>query len=1001
MRKLFVFLLWLPVLCSLPLYAQHHLVDIVDRPEGGFVISVGQTGHIIGYSEKGTANDALKNKNMASWLKVYGDFLAALEEKGFTQNEIDSILAARTDVRKWSRRMPMAIEPLVTTQWGQTSPYWNYCPIDAQGYNCHTGCVATAMAQVMNYHQWPAISQGTGLFIHPTYGETPYEFGQEFFDWENMLPAYGMSATQTQNDAVAFLMHECGAAVDMQYTSFGSSAYVSRVAHGLVRFMGYSRSARYLRRDWMSSDEWDSIIRDELEAGRPVVFGGQSGSFGHCFVIDGIDSDGFLHVNWGWEGNGDGFYDVNYLFPEGTEATSGFNYTQEIVVGVCPPGDNEDEMQYLPCLYLMGDLSFSNATPTRNGSFTLAMNNVYNCTGEDFDGLIGVALFSDGQFIRVLKSVAVTLPDLGKIEKKTLMLSIPDDVPDGEYEVRAVSQTEDDEEWIPMATHVNSQGVVSLTVSDNGLQLVGEQTSVNLQLEGLSMPRHRVLPGSEMSVILSVRNDGDANYNGQVGLALVDAEGQGLWSQVKPLMAYGHRTINTVFTVNVPAEEGLYYFVPAYLDINTSESVYFEPNDTVDMTLEVTDDALDDLMRDLIVSETKHVRKSTKTIYKFSAKVTNNSDETVNKFVLNYNIDNGSVIEKEYNEQLQPGESTTIYLSNNTLKNVGKHYFSYNISSVDGAPDRNPDNSSGTVTVKVVGTLYERRVVVEEGTGTWCGFCPQGIVAVELMKEKYPDTFIPIAIHCGEDPLVVPTYMLFADNYFTAYPGCVVNRGALGFLTPSADNLQQAVDFYVNEKADASVEISSARLTADGEQVETEVSIALGYPDHDAHYRVVLVLLENGVDTDGEGNPLTQTNYYVGGTNGTMGGWENRSAEEPWIYDDVARQIYGADYEGFLSSLPSDMERDVAYVFDSVVPLPDMVLRADRLSLVAMVVDTDTHEIINADRMAVGPADETGIQDLEYSIRHRDLDYYDLNGHRLSHPVKGIIIKNGKKWVNR
>ncbi len=79
------------------------------------------------------------------------------------------------------------MEPLVATHWGQTTPYWNACPTDAQGYNCHTGCVATAMAQVMNYHQWPDISQGTGTFIHPTNGSTPYEFGQAPYDWQNML----------------------------------------------------------------------------------------------------------------------------------------------------------------------------------------------------------------------------------------------------------------------------------------------------------------------------------------------------------------------------------------------------------------------------------------------------------------------------------------------------------------------------------------------------------------------------------------------------------------------------------------------------------------------------------------------------------------------------------------------------------------------------------------------------------------------------------------------
>lgn len=309
------------------------------------------------------------------------------------------------------------MEPLVATHWGQTTPYWNACPTDAQGYNCHTGCVATAMAQVMNYHQWPDISQGTGTFIHPTNGSTPYEFGQAPYDWQNMLNSYAGSSSSQQKETVALLMHECGAAVNMQYTSFGSAAYVQRVAHGLIENMGYSRQARYLRRDWMTSNEWDAAIRAEIEARRPVVFGGQSSSFGHCFVIDGIDQDGLLHVNWGWEGVGDGFFDVNYMFPEGTEAVSGFNYSQEIVVGICPPDADEAQNLYQPQLYLRGALAFSNATPKRTGSFTLTMNNIYNSMGEVFSGLIGVGLFKDGELVQVLKSAAVTIADLETLDK--------------------------------------------------------------------------------------------------------------------------------------------------------------------------------------------------------------------------------------------------------------------------------------------------------------------------------------------------------------------------------------------------------------------------------------------------------------------------------------------------------------------------------------------------------------------------------------------------------
>lgn len=507
-----------------------------------------------------------------------------------------------------------------------------------------------------------------------------------------------------------------------------------------------------------------------------------------------------------------------------------------------------------------------------------------------------------------------------------------------------------------------------------------------------------MLPGSEIEVILGIRNDGDANYNGQVGLALLDAEGNGVWSQVKPLMAYGQRTINTTFTVSVPEEEGMYHFMPAYLDSETQATAYFDTSEEIDMTLEVTQEAIADIKPDLVISDVKHVRKNRSELYRFSAVVTNNSSDMVKNFTLNYQMDEGAVKEKKYSQKLRPGESANIYLAT-SVSTIGKHYFHYSISSIDGLEDTAPENNTGTTTVKVIGTTYDTNVLIEEGTGTWCGYCPRGMVAIDAMRELLGERVIPIAVHSGRDPLVAPSYTVFANANFTSYPSCIVNRNAMGAIDPTTDNLTQACAAAIEAQADADVQIQKAELIASGKKIQAEVAVTIGYNDNKAHYQVGFILVADGVDTDGQGNILQQTNYYAGGTGGPMGGWELRSDSEPWIYDDVARCLYGDSYEGYEGSLPNIISRDEVYIFRKTIDVPENILRKDNLSLVAFVVDMDTHEVMNAQRATIvnGP---DGIAALPSPLTTQPSSFYDLQGRRVLSPQPdNIYIDRGKKII--
>jgi len=201
------------------------------------------------------------------------------------------------------------ISPLLRTQWGQGSPYNLLCPTIA-GKHCQTGCVATAMAQVMNFHQWP----------------------KEGFDWGNMLNLYDCEATEKEKLAVAQLMAACGEAVNMEYGVTTSAAWEGDAAVALREIFCYAPSVREVFRNMYGRTAWENLIYHELAQHRPVFYGGMPSGFAHQFVCDGYQ-EGKFHFNMAWQFLSDGYYHVDELdrYPEG----------QTAIIGIQPIG-NED-----------------------------------------------------------------------------------------------------------------------------------------------------------------------------------------------------------------------------------------------------------------------------------------------------------------------------------------------------------------------------------------------------------------------------------------------------------------------------------------------------------------------------------------------------------------------------------------------------------------------------------------------------------------------------------
>ena len=238
-----------------------------------------------------------------------------------------------------SAGLPSSVEPLLgDNQWGQTSPFNGMTP-ESNGQHTVVGCVATSTSQVMRYWSYPA--QGTGSYNY-RYNGVDYigaKFGETTYNWNEMPMRYGADATDAQKEAVATLMYQVGVSVNMQYGLSESSAYGTSVIYALTDNFGYDKGTRLIQRAFFTNAMWEQTLRQELAAGRPVIYSGQSTEGGHQFVCDGYNAEGYFHFNWGWNGNCNGYFLVSALVPDGVGTggyAEGYNYNQTAIIGMQP-----------------------------------------------------------------------------------------------------------------------------------------------------------------------------------------------------------------------------------------------------------------------------------------------------------------------------------------------------------------------------------------------------------------------------------------------------------------------------------------------------------------------------------------------------------------------------------------------------------------------------------------------------------------------------------------
>lgn len=319
---------------------------------------------LLGYSDRGAIDPANMAPSLKYWLDFYADEISSASKAGM--KHASRIQKARESFTR--------IAPLITTKWDQGSPYNNVCPLD-NGKRSVTGCVATAMAQVMNYWEWPV--KGTGSHSYKMGGSTiSADFSRYTFDWANMLDTYDSSANSTQKKAVAELMYCCGVAVNMYYSTSASGAASINIAPALFEYFGYDKSMATAQRYYYTEEDWESLVYNELANKRPVLYGGNSNEGGHEFVCDGYDSNGYFHFNWGWSGMSDGYYLLSALDPVNQGiggSNSAFDYAQEIVINMMPAKQNSS---VTPLFFFYGNLSLVDLEHFDNKGHNLMISKV-------------------------------------------------------------------------------------------------------------------------------------------------------------------------------------------------------------------------------------------------------------------------------------------------------------------------------------------------------------------------------------------------------------------------------------------------------------------------------------------------------------------------------------------------------------------------------------------------------------------------------------------------
>ena len=340
-----------------------------------------------------------------------------------------------------------SISALLTAEWGQEYPFYMKCPISAtSAYPCVTGCVATAMAQIMQYYKCPG--RGVGSYSYETTLDgqpvtLSADLSNTAYNW-NLMPDNYDYPTEEQIAQVAQLMYHCGVTVNTEYSTVESVAFIEDAIRAMSENFNYSKNIQVRYRKKYSINDWIFLVMRELNAGRPILYAGRTSSnSAHAFVVDGYDEEGLVHVNWGWTGRYNGMYDISLLNPAGKQ----YSEAQSMIIGIAPK-DKENIPYYAELYIYESSLEVSLSSYLNLGS-TIRM---YNGSENTEHGTLAILLEGENGYLHEWTSKHTEEEGLAPWDDllltSTMYLPIPDNLPDGTYHVYAAFRRDGETEWI-------------------------------------------------------------------------------------------------------------------------------------------------------------------------------------------------------------------------------------------------------------------------------------------------------------------------------------------------------------------------------------------------------------------------------------------------------------------------------------------------------------------------------------------------------------------------
>ncbi len=496
--------------------------------EGGYVIVAGDDAAlpVLGYSDRGTFDFDKLPCNAKWWLEQY-------------QKEIQWLRQHPGTTPRKVRQLSTSVAPLLKTKWNQDAPFNNQCP---------TGCVATATAQIMKYHEWPVTGKGSHSYtceISSVWGSTTTktlsaDFSQSTYQWSQMLNNYNGSYTTAQANAVAKLMSDVGIAEEMGYgPESGTSSY--NAYYALKTYFDYDPTLRYVMRDFYELEEWEQMLRDELDAHRPVYYAGTGSAGGHAFVFDGYNTNGYFHVNWGWGGESDDYFASTALNPSAIGiggGAGGFNSGQDAIVGIKPNegGVAADD----PLRGMMATFSTTATQAQLGSSVSFAMEGITFVGEGSWNSMMwGIAL-TDNTGANVLNSSWVVDASDIKIGGTYSMTdavgyTIPNGLTNGEYRIYSTYKLNN---AVYFFERPSSTPYVLMTVVDGVAYFTDDvpESRARLTLVTDITPADELMPADDVRATAVVQAE-EADWSGELTACVMDKQGDDTYTTVANITA--------------------------------------------------------------------------------------------------------------------------------------------------------------------------------------------------------------------------------------------------------------------------------------------------------------------------------------------------------------------------------------------------------------------------------------------------------------------------------